>query len=120
MLQASDAVAGFHERAIIHDHRGKRAQLLGDWASKIETPSGDQRDLDPGLHRVCDRAAVGFGNLEGAVEKRAVNINRDEANRHPDIVTCGAAARNSTAPRGCEYGTEAACMRLRTAIQRLC
>ena len=67
----------FHERPIVDDHGERRAHFLGNGPGKIEAPAGNESYLDAARDGLRDRAPIGLGNFEFAVEERAVYIDGD-------------------------------------------
>jgi hypothetical protein len=75
------------QRAVVDDHGERRVDFLGDGQGEIVAAAGDEGHFDAAFCGFGDGGAVGFGNLPAAVEKRAVNIESDEAYRHSLIVS---------------------------------
>ncbi len=86
MPQMRFAVLRADERSVAHNHRQWRIDFAGDGHGEVVAATGDEGHLDATARRFGDRDAVRFRQLPLAVQKRAVNIQRDEAHGHLFIV----------------------------------
>ena len=48
----------------------------------MKRATGHEGDVDAGVDRVTHRVSVGGWQITAAVEQRAVDVDRDEADRH--------------------------------------
>lgn len=86
MANVSVAIVGANERAVVDDHRERRLDFLRDRKSKIVTAAGDQGDFDAAAGSFGDGYTVSLRDLPAAVQKGAVDIQGNEANRHRSII----------------------------------
>lgn len=69
-------VAGLDHGAVAQDQRERLGELLEDGPGEVIPSSGREGDFDPLVDRRLDRAAVGLGKGAVAIEKSAVNVQR--------------------------------------------
>ena len=78
------AVAPLDQRSAAHDERERPVNLLDDRPGEIEAPPRHERNLDAGIRGLPDRFAIRRRHLPAAVEKRAVDVQGDQAD-HRDL-----------------------------------
>jgi hypothetical protein len=86
MPQARLAILGANERPVIYNHRNRATDLSRDGQGEVVAPSGNQRNLNSAARGFRDGGLVRFGHLPSAVQKCAVNIQRNQTHRHALIV----------------------------------
>jgi hypothetical protein len=69
------------DRAVARHEHYRKAEPFGDRPREGEAAAGDERDLDASVERGGDRAAILRGDIAGTVEQRAVDVDRDQADR---------------------------------------
>ena len=75
------AVRGFHQGAVADDQGERGAEPFGHRARVMKATSGGQHHFHTTGHRGQDRLAICFRQVAGAVDQRAVDVDRDEADR---------------------------------------
>ena len=66
-----------NHRSVADDHGQRCFDLAGDGQREIVAPARDQGDFNTSPRSGCDSRAIGLGKLPAAVQKRAINIQRD-------------------------------------------
>ena len=86
MAEMSFAVGGTDDGAVVDDHGEGAIELAGDGHGEIVAAAGDEGDFDAAASGCGDGGAVGVRELPAAVQERAVDIERDEADGHSYIL----------------------------------
>ena len=76
------AVGGADKGAVVDDHGERAIELLGDGHGEIVAATSDEGDFNAPPGGFGDGGAIGVGELPAAVQKGAVNVQSDEADRH--------------------------------------
>ena len=87
VAQVRAAIMGADQGAVADDHGQRSLELTRNGHGEVVAAPGDKSNFDTTPCRLGDGLAVGFGNLPAAVQKRTVNIERNEAYGHRSIVT---------------------------------
>jgi len=82
MAELGFAIGGADESAVVDDHGERAGELVRDGHGEIIAAAGDEGDFDAAAGGFGDGGAIGFRELPAAVEKCAVNVQSDEADRH--------------------------------------
>ena len=82
MAHVRVALLGADHRAVIHDHRQGRGNLLRHGQGEIVAAAGYQSDFDAAARGFGDGFTVRGGDFPAAVEQRAINIESDQSNCH--------------------------------------
>ena len=84
--QVRRAGTRFNHGSIVDDHGYRARELLRNRRGEVVAPSRDKGDFDSASGCVGDGSPINFRKLGLAVEKRAVNVERNQANRHRAIL----------------------------------
>src|ERR1700722_11970294 len=91
------ALFGAHERPVVDDHGKRRIDLQGYRHREVVAAAGYQSDFDATAGGFGDGGTGALGDGEAAAEERAVNIERDEFDRHHSILADSAAGTRENA-----------------------
>jgi hypothetical protein len=86
MAQARLAILRPNQRTVVHDHRYRAADFSRHGQGKIVASSGNERNLNPPAGRFYNSGSVRLRHFPSAVQKRAVNIQRNQTHGHTHIV----------------------------------
>lgn len=76
------AILGADKSAVIDDHRQRTGNQVGDGPGEVKAAAGHEGDFDAASDGSLNGAQIGVGQPRGAVEQRAVDVERNQADGH--------------------------------------